>query len=146
MKLCGKLIVALSFGLISQIALAAEQVTAKTLSTPPVSTTALFQTLLGLILVLALIVFLAWLLRRTGRFQMAANGEMKIIASLPLGTRERAVLLQVGEQQLLVGVTAQHVQTLHVLDKNIDSKNSQSINSNFANKLNKMMQKGDSEA
>jgi len=145
MKPCAKILLTLCLIVMSQISQAAEQATAKTLSTPPVSTSALFETFLGLILVLSLIAFLAWLLRRTGRFQMTDNGEMKIIASLALGPRERAVLLQVGEQQLLVGVTAQQIQTLHVLDKNITSNSNEVTHSGFAKKLHKMMQQGDSE-
>jgi len=119
---------------------AAEQTTAKTLSTPPVSTAALFETLLGLFLVLGIIVFLAWLLRRTGRFQMTPNGEMKIISSLALGPRERAVLLQVGNKQIVVGVTAQNISTLHVLEDNIETPHSEPMTSGFAKKLHTMMQ------
>lgn len=114
---------------------------AKTLTTPPVSTSALLETLLGLFVVLASIAFLAWLLRRTGRFQTTANGEMKIITSLALGPRERAVLLQVGEQQILVGVTSQHVQTLHILDTPVSSTTiKNSSNTTFAEKFQQVMQ------
>ncbi len=114
--------------------------TFKTLSNSPVSGSALLQTFGGLLLVLAIIAFLAWLLRRTGQFNSAANGEMKIIASLSLGSREKAVLLQVGEQQILVGVTAQQVQTLHVLEHAINTKtNPDSSLPSFADKLQQMM-------
>jgi len=126
----------------SVIGFSAEQgntLAAKTLNTPPVSTSALLETLLGLFMVLGCIAFLAWLLRRTGRFQTTANGEMKIITSLALGPRERAVLLQVGEQQILVGVTSQHVQTLHILDTPIATSTVQS-NNNFAEKFQQIMQ------
>ena len=81
-------------------------------------------------------------MRRTGQFNSAANGEMKIIAGLSLGTREKAILLQVGTQQILVGVTSQHVQTLHVLENNIETKNKAKIvSSSFADKLQQMMKK-----
>jgi flagellar protein FliO/FliZ len=130
----------------TQVLFAAEQSTATTLSASPIGAGALFETLLGLILVLSLIVFLAWLLRRTGRFQMTANGEMKIIASIALGPRERAVLLQVGEQQLVVGVTAQQINTLHILEKNVTSDKSEDISAGFASKLNNMMQQGASKS
>jgi flagellar protein FliO/FliZ len=98
--------------------LAAEEVkteTAKTLSTSPIPSGALLETATGLVLILALIFGLAWLIRRTGKFQANANGEIKMIASLSLGTRERAVLLEVAGERLLVGVTTQQVQTLHIL-------------------------------
>lgn len=112
---------------------------AKTLTTPPVSTGALLETILGLFIVLVCIAFLAWLLRRTGRFQSSVNGEMKIITSLALGPRERAVLLQVGEQQILVGVTSQNVQTLHILDTPISTATIKG-NSTFAEKFQQVMQ------
>ena len=115
--------------------------TAKTLTTPPLTTNALLETLLGLFIVLACIAFLAWLLRRTGRFQTTANGEIKVITSLALGPRERAVLLQVGEQQILVGVTTQQVHTLHVLEKPVNTiKTSTSSDSSFADKLQNILQ------
>ena len=58
-------------------------------------TAGLLQTTLGLMLVLALIIGIAW---------------------LSLGTRERVVLLQVGDQQLVLGVAPGQIRTLHVLE------------------------------
>jgi len=120
---------------------AAEQSSAHALSSPPVTTGVLIETLLGLILVLSIIAVLAWLLRGTGRFQFSTNSDLKIISSIALGPRERAVLLQVGEKQILVGVTAQQIQTLHTLESNIESNNNnQSTASGFAEKLQKVLQ------
>jgi flagellar protein FliO/FliZ len=128
----------------SVIGFTAEQsktLAAKTLTTPPVTTSALLETLLGLLVVLACIAFLAWLLRRTGRFQTTANGEMKIITSLALGPRERAVLLQVGEQQILVGVTSQNVQTLHILETPVNTTSiKNNSNTTFSEKFQQVMQ------
>jgi flagellar protein FliO/FliZ len=139
-----KIIGILGLSFWSVIGITAEQsntMAAKTLTTPPVSTSALLETLLGLFVVLACIAFLAWLLRRTGRFQTTANGEMKIITSLALGPRERAVLLQVGEQQILVGVTSQHVQTLHILDTPVSTTTiKNNSNTTFAEKFQQVMQ------
>ena len=133
------------FALLSSVSMAAEQVdktalSSKTLSSSPVDTGAIVETLLGLLLVLAIIAFLAWLLRKTGQFNASSNRDMQIIASLSLGPRERAVLLQVGKQQILVGVTSQQVQTLHVLEEAIDTENKQSHSSGFADKLQQIMQ------
>jgi len=116
-----------------------ENVMAKTLTTTPLSSTALVETFLGLLLVLAIIVILAWLIKRTNRFHATANGEMKIIAGLSLGPRERAVLLQVGEQQILVGVTAQHVQTLHILDTPIETQQTTFKPIDFADKFQQIL-------
>lgn len=127
----------------SPICLAVESnSTVKTLTVEPLPTGALLETLLGLLVVLGCIAFLAWLLKRTGRFQTTANGNLKILAGLSLGPRERAVLLQVGEQQILVGVTAHNIQTLHILETPIETKASNTNTStiNFADKLQQIMQ------
>ncbi len=82
-----------------------------------VATTGLAQMVTGLLVVLALIFVAAWLYRRFGRMPFMANGAMKILGVLSLGTRERIVLLQVGEQQLLVGIAPGQMRTLHVLEE-----------------------------
>jgi flagellar protein FliO/FliZ len=114
---------------VHELSLAADNseatVSSKTLSNSPLNSTALVETLLGLGTVLAIIVLLAWLIRRTGRFQGSANGEIKMIAGLPLGTRERAVLLEVDGERILVGVTPQQIRTLHVLGQSSPNQQSQ---------------------
>ncbi len=131
--------------MLSSLSMAAEQLekiplASKTLSSSPVSTGVLVETLLGLLLVLAVIAFLAWLLRKTNQFHTAANSDMHIISSLALGPRERAVLLQVGKEQVLVGVTSQQIHTLHVLAEPINTQNKPVHSSRFADKLQQMMQ------
>lgn len=74
---------------------------------------------LGLAVVLAAVLALAWLLRRVGRLQSSAGGALRTLGGLSLGPRERAVLVQVGETQLLLGVAPGHVKTLHVLERSI---------------------------
>ena len=91
-------------------------------TTPTVSRTvaeSLVQILLGLILVLLVIAAVAWLLRRFGHLQSGAGGALRIVGGLSLGPRERAVLIQVGERQLLLGVAPGRVQMLHVLDQEL---------------------------
>lgn len=85
--------------------------------TEPVSTGSLIQVTLGLVVVLMVIGGAAWIARRFGHFQTGAHGSLRIIGGLHMGTRERIVLVQVGEQQLLLGVAPGRIQTLHVLDK-----------------------------
>ncbi|MHB8426345.1 MAG: flagellar biosynthetic protein FliO [Acidiferrobacterales bacterium] len=79
----------------------------------------LVQVVLGLVLVLLVIAAAAWLLRRFGHLQAGAGGALRIVGGLSLGPRERAVLIQVGERQLLLGVAPGRVQMLHVLDKEL---------------------------
>ena len=71
----------------------------------------LTQLTLGLVVVLALAVGLSWLLRR---HLLPRGGVIRVIGGLPLGSRERLLLIEVDETRLLIGVTAQQIQTLHI--------------------------------
>lgn len=84
----------------------------------PFTGAVVLELLLGLGLVVALIFLLAWLLRRVNGLQMRGQ-QMKIVASTALGTRERAVLLQVGERQLLLGVAPGRVTLLESFPEKI---------------------------
>ncbi|MGI2012792.1 flagellar biosynthetic protein FliO [Shewanella oncorhynchi] len=68
----------------------------------------------GLILVLLLIFALAYLLRRFNLVP-TTNGVLKTIAATSLGQKERLVLVQVGEQQYLLGVSSQQVSLIDKL-------------------------------
>ncbi len=77
---------------------------------------ALLQMFLGLGLVVAVILLMAWLLRKVTSYQ-SGHKQMQVVASLPLGTRERAVLVQVGERQVLLGVSPGRVSYLESYDE-----------------------------
>jgi len=95
----------------------------------------LVQTTLGLLLVLLVIGAAAWAFKRFGNVHVGAQGRMKIIGGISLGTRERAVLLQVGEQQLVIGVSPGRVQTLHVLDKPVLIEDKPEKSTSFSSRL-----------
>lgn len=76
---------------------------------------------IGLVFILLLIFFLAWLMKKVGYSNMSGQGNLKILATLNLGQKEKISLIEVGEQQLLVGITATQINTLHVLDKPLDT-------------------------
>ncbi|MDX8379451.1 MAG: flagellar biosynthetic protein FliO [Gallionella sp.] len=85
---------------------------------PVVDTSNLLQISFSLLLVLAVIIVLAWLLRRMNLTQQGTGNLLKIIGSVALGQRERAVLIEVGDTWLLVGVGPGQIRTLHTLTKN----------------------------
>ena len=87
----------------------------KAVNVTPLGTSQLVQTLLGLIAVLALIVGLAWGIKRFGRLPGTGNSNIRVEGGVSLGPRERAVLLNVDGTRLLVGVAPGRVQTLHVV-------------------------------
>ncbi len=86
----------------------------------PMAAGSLLQLLFGLIVVLVAIGVTALLLRRLGRLPQGA-GTLRVIAGLSLGARERAVLIQVGDKQILLGVAPGRVQALHVLERPVDT-------------------------
>jgi len=80
----------------------------------------LAQMVLVLALVLGLLLAIAWVLRRAGLVQGAANGHLKVLGAVSVGARERVMLIQVGQEQLVVGVTAAEISFLHLLAEPID--------------------------
>ena len=77
------------------------------------------------VLVLAAVFAAAWLVRRLRNFGRPGAGAIQIVADVALGTKERAVLIQVGAQQLLVGVAPGRVNTLHVLAEPVRTDDAQ---------------------
>ena len=96
---------------------AAPQVSAP--SAPP-SVTGLGQVTFALLIVLAAVFAVAWLVRRMRGFGNRVGDAIDVLAEIPLGQKERAVLLKVGQAQILVGVAPGQVSTLHVLTEPID--------------------------
>lgn len=102
----------------------------------------LVQVLLGLMFVLALVFAAAWLLKRVGQGTFTGSGHMNIVATLPMGTRERIVLVDVGGQQILLGITATTINTLHAFDEPVITRDDTSKPSDFASKIREVMAKG----
>ena len=75
----------------------------------------LTQRVLGLLLVLGLIFALAWLLRRVQQAGPRQGQVIELISSRALGARDRLVLVQVGNEQILLGLTPGRITPLHVL-------------------------------
>ncbi len=80
---------------------------------------------LGLIFILLLIFSMAWFMRKMGYSNISGQENLKILATLNLGQKEKIVLLQVGKQedrqQLVLGITASQINTLHVLKEPIEA-------------------------
>lgn len=108
---------------------------------PPVKVngvSSLLSVFVGLLFILGLILALAWFVKRIGQGGMTANNHLRIVASLPLGTRERLALVDVGGKQILLGLTPQNINTLYVFDEPvIDSASAEP--SEFALKLRSLL-------
>ena len=106
----------------------------------PMAAANLFQLLFGLIVVLIAIGVTAFLLRRLGRLPQGP-GALRVLAGLSLGARERAVLIQVGDKQILLGVAPGRVETLHVLERPVDTSAAPGVAGGFAEKLAQLIKK-----
>lgn len=80
--------------------------------------TSVGKVVLFLVLIVALIVFLAWLAGKSRALKFATGSEqLKTLAVMPLGIKEKVAVVQVGEKQLVLGITAQQINFLTELDK-----------------------------
>ncbi|HEY2418777.1 MAG TPA: flagellar biosynthetic protein FliO [Steroidobacteraceae bacterium] len=70
----------------------------------------------AMVLVLAALMAAAWMARRFRGVGGTATSSLEVLAQVSLGARERAVLLRVGDRQVLIGVAPGNVRTLHVVD------------------------------
>lgn len=95
---------------------------------------------LGLLAIVGLIFALAWLVKRMGQGSFVNNHHLKMLAVMPLGTRERLVIVQAGEQQLLLGITASQINTLHVFPEPV-IKPDDKAQSDFGKKIFAILQK-----
>lgn len=66
----------------------------------------------GLILVLGLLLGTLWLLKRIGQPRGATAGLLRVVAGVAVGSRERVVILELGNSWLVLGVAPGQVTTL----------------------------------
>ncbi|MDF3021395.1 MAG: flagellar assembly protein FliO [Steroidobacteraceae bacterium] len=74
-----------------------------------------FEVTLALLLVVGVIAALAWFARRArGGLFRGRNSRIQVLATQALGVKESAVLVRVGDTDILVGVSQGSVRPLHV--------------------------------
>ncbi|MFR0688389.1 flagellar biosynthetic protein FliO [Enterobacterales bacterium AE_CKDN230030158-1A_HGKHYDSX7] len=101
----------------------------------------LMQLLLGLVLVVGLIFLLAWLVRRVQQVVPRGNQAIRLISSQALGPRDRLVLVQVGEEQVLLGLTPGRITPLHVMRQPVHAAESEPAQPEFAQRLLELLNK-----
>ena len=99
------------------------------------------QLLLGLLLVIGLIFLLAWLLRRMQQLAPRGNQVIKLPATQALGPRDRLVLVQVGSEQILLGLSAGRITPLHVLKEPVHLPDAELATPEFAQRLMELLGK-----
>lgn len=84
---------------------------------PAVSSGNIAQIIFSLLLVLAAIVLVAWLLKRMNVTQRGSGNLLKVLGAVPIGQRERIVLVEVNDTCLVVGIGPGQIRTLHTFQK-----------------------------
>lgn len=79
----------------------------------------LAQVAFSLVFILALVVGLAWLAQRLRLTPRSKVGVIQVLGDLPVGPKERVLLLQVGDRQALVGVGADGLRALTLLEVDV---------------------------
>lgn len=89
-------------------------------TTDAVAAGGIVQMLLGLMVVLAVLIGGALLVRRLGNFPTMTDSPLKVVTGLSLSPRDRLIVVQVGDKQLLLGLSPGRIQALHVLETPLD--------------------------
>jgi len=71
----------------------------------------------SMFIVVGVILVLGWAYSRSRFLAGGATDVINVVATRALGPKERLLVVEVADQQLLVGMTSTGVQTLHVFDK-----------------------------
>ena len=101
---------------------------------PIINTGSIVQILASLVFVIGIIYLLAWYLRRQ-QSSVGLSQKMTVIAALSVGARERVVLVQLAEKQLLLGVSPGRVNLLQAYDQPIVNSRHEDQQSSFAKLL-----------
>mgnify|MGYP000039977898 FL=1 len=102
------------------------------------ATAGLVQWLFSSLLVLGLIVVLAWVLKKSRLVPQIGRPDFKVLFTLPVGYKEKLMVVQAGEQQLLLGVTAQQISFLTEINPPLSANASAPV---FAQHLSRGMNK-----
>ncbi|MRW92092.1 flagellar biosynthetic protein FliO, partial [Duganella sp. FT80W] len=99
---------------------------AMTIPTPqptPSSGGGLLQTSLALLFVIGLMLGLAWLTKRFGPKNFGGgNSNVKLVGSLSVGARERILVVEVGEQWIVVGASPGRMNALATMPRQASSE------------------------
>ena len=100
-----------------------------------------FLVLFGLALIVAIIYLVAWLMKRAGLGNLGGMSGMKVVAGMSVGPREKVLLLEVGERQVLIGVAPGRVSHLESFEKSVlQVPDEESVN--FSERLKAMLATG----
>jgi len=96
------------------------------------------KTAVSLLIVVAIILVCAWLLKRIGPNRRAGTQHLRVVASTPVGQRERVVIVEVNDRWLVLGIGGGQVTKLDTMEPPItppSSLGSAPLAGSFASRL-----------
>ena len=75
------------------------------------------QVVFGLVVVLGLLMGVAWWLKRFGPVSRAGGSAAKIVGGVSVGARERVMVVEVGDQWIVIGVAPGSVNALSTMPR-----------------------------
>lgn len=103
----------------------------------------LIQVLIALISVICIIFVLSVLLKKFNILPGTSSGLIKIVAGISLSNKDRLLLIQVGDEQILVSATPGSINKIHelstVVEPEVVSSEQNSKSGNFSNLLNSVI-------
>ena len=107
------------------------------MNTGGINTDSYLQVFIGLLAVIFVIFFLSVLLKKLNMLPKG-SGLIKILAGISIGNKDRLLLIQVGEEQILIGTSPGRVSKIHQLSEKVllqEESNTSSPENNFKNLL-----------
>ena len=116
---------------------------ASSAAAPPmmVSATDVLNVVGSLAMVLLAVVVLGWIYTRVQGVRGRSGQVIQVVASQALGPKERVLIVDIAGQQLVLGVTAAGMRTLHVLDAPVEAGSELASMPSFAARLGEALKK-----
>lgn len=108
----------------------------------PIGAGQLVTTALSLVLVIAAIMTLAWLFSRLQNGRSGSAGIIQVVATQPIGAKERILVVDVAGQQMVLGMTGSGIRKLCDLKEPVAVKAPVEVGGRFAALLKTALQGG----
>ncbi len=105
----------------------------------PLSFGSIIQVFAGLAAVLLLFGGIVFVLKRMGNFRSTTGGKMQVVDGVSVSSRDRVLLIQVGEKQVLIGVSPSGISRITTFDEPVISPEENTTKNGFSGLLQKQL-------
>ncbi len=113
--------------------------TAPATATDPFAAAYVFKLIAVMGFILVLIFALAWMMKKMQLNPNARNGLIQIISAISVGQRDRIALIQVGDEQILVGLSPGRIEKLHHLETPLVAQQKTATAVSFSDRFQQLM-------